>query len=250
MSKKTETIEIRVSPELKAELVEKSRAEGKTMSSFLRDRITGGDAAATEDDRPSGGRRAAVRIAVGIVPAMALAGVYAALAPVAATATPSARMAFAELDLNGDGGITVEEYHTVMQPGAGLAMDADLPKVCAADLAAATSLNAAQAEIAEMDANGDGKVRFHEMLGSMQRSATEAFLMADRNADGYLSGAELSDVTLGADDQISPACMDALTAAWGNEAGAFEADQLGHIMVAELDTDRDGRVSLIEFISG
>lgn len=238
MSKKTETIEIRVSPELKARLQEQSRDAGQTMSGFLRARID-----ADESGRAPMSKTGALtmtkmtkRIAVAGLPALAVAGIYALAVPAVAVANPDARVAFAEMDLNGDGVITLDEYQGLMMDQSELealegddgsaesaeaeaegALEIALPESCEAEIASLDldPMELAELEMAALDINGDGGITFDELNGVMKREAAEEFLEMDIDGDGYLSAAELVDFDGGddlgdAEEVLSDACIDAL----------------------------------------
>lgn len=285
MSKKTETIEIRVSPELKAELAEKSRAEGKTMSGFLRDRITT-PAGAHLTQGESKMTKTSKRFALIAAPALAVAAVYSVMAPAAAIATPEIRATFAQMDLNGDGTVTTDEYRQFLTGDIASFEDEGLPQACAADLSKMIAYDSAalQAELDAIDADGDKTVTYDELRGQMIRQAAQDFLDLDKNEDGYLSADELLDdisfdladldlsdeelAALETDDAaaLSAPCLAALEAEWGAMGAEAEAEDLlteedlasygqalfedeTKTLVAALDADRDGRISLEEYLA-
>lgn len=115
MSKKTETTEVRLSPELKSAFTEVSKRRGHSMSEEVRDLIQGavaepvfprnpGDHVMTTSIRPTIFRSAAMA-----VPVAALAAVYLMSSQGPAQAVTEARIVFAELDSNSDGQITHDD---------------------------------------------------------------------------------------------------------------------------------------------
>lgn len=294
MSKKTESIELRLSPELKAELAQRAQAENTTMSGYLRARIASdGSEGGTS---PSTGaipmtNTVTSRIALALLPVAAVAGVLTLTGTGAAVATPDVRVTFAEMDGNGDGTITQDEYRAYMADG--LAIEPDMtgpdaiPAACAADLEGLLDPSSADLDkeaadgFAQVDFDKNGVVTFEELLGDYQRGMAEEFLAQDTNGDGYLTQPEVAalfsaDLTeTGADDaddgfDLSPACIAALTAeeaaddadaeALIAEAEGLSADDLelsaediqseARTMIAEFDSNRDGKLSLAEFIGG
>lgn len=278
MSKKTETIELRVSPELKAELARRAQAENTTMSGYLRARITS-DGAGRGASRSAS---AASRTALAMLPVAAIAGVLALTGSGAAIATPEVRATFSEMDANGDGTITQDEYRAYLANdialSAELAEPEGLPAACAADMG--TLLKPSSAELkqeaekgfAEVDLNKDGRVTYEELLAQYQRDMAEEFLALDSNRDGFLTAQELSaqfaaemaDPGLSDDPAedlgLSPACIAALRAdeaaggpSFGDAGAALSPEELeaeARIMIGEFDTDGDGKLSLAEFVGG
>lgn len=271
MSKKTDSIEVRLSPELKARLAQESAASGTTMSGYVRDLIKAGQGSAKPDGVSP--MKLAQTTVLTALPAAILAAVV--FGGATATATPQLRVEFAEMDLNGDGVITAEEY-TELLTGEMVddGFEDPLPAACAHDPALAEMTDAdwdpqeiARADLADMDANGDFKVTYDELVNAAMRSRAEDFLAMDQNGDGVLDTAEIVadfgpafDLPHGDGAEpgvLSEACLTALEkssdeiADWGKEGGALDADTLTHearLVIAEMDANRDGVVSLREFL--
>lgn len=257
MSKKTETIEIRVSPELKAKLAEKSRAEGKTMSGFMRDLVTMPPERGSTQTGETLMTKSIKRAGIVAIPAIALAAVASAFVPAMAVANPDTRVAFAELDIDGDGAITADEYMLayLLQVTPAEGTDDAMIQACAGDIETQAEL-VTEAEMQLLDVDGDGSVSYAEMHGVMQRQAAETFLALDVNGDGLLDGAEIIADIQTAEGEDAPAlsedCLNAIEAmatdAVEPQDGVTD-DQLGRIMVAQFDTNNDGKVSLVEYLN-
>lgn len=290
MSKKTETIEIRVSPELKARIATLSQQEGTTMSGYLRSRLNSEGTTQTTGVPPMKRTTSlfGARAMIAALPVSMLAGVYLLSSGAAVTASQNLRATFVELDLNQDGVLTADEFAASYVLGGPDELDAEegaLPEVCAADFAAMTvssddAAALAQAELAEMDTNGDAKVSFAEMLASTQRERAEEFIEMDTDGNGLLSVEEVSayfdaqsapfeiatDTPEGENAEpdpmpLSDACLAALDAQWkdavllaGEDGLTAEAamdasveDGL-NLWLAEMDMNDDGHVSLGEYI--
>lgn len=276
MSKKTENIEIRVSPEMKSALAEKSADQGLSMSGYLRDLLER-DQAGVADETNSGVPVMAKllpnpmsRISVAALPVAVLAAVYLLSSNNMAAASAEARMTFAELDLNSDGMITAQEYNAVWgQEMQGI--DFTLPAACEgepiADEFPTSSEEMIREEMAFIDANEDGAISYAELEASVIAERVDLFLMADGNGDGFVTEAEiLAEVQRSEQDEyddLSAACQQALEEMdeqWitvldeeGNELpdADFDMDeaQMAKMILAAFDGNRDGKISLQEAIS-
>lgn len=267
MSKKTETIEIRVSPELKQVLARQSAARGRSMSETIRTLIAqeaaGGAFPQPDGDktmtRPSFLRRG--RAAALALPMLILAALYlvAAQAPATAAGT-EARVLFAELDRDGDAVVTGAEIEALLRaegwrPDAACntaAPPADLPCTLAAEAAH---------HHARADSDGDGVVVYAEVAAIITRDLAEAFLDTDIDENGVLSVDEVVAAELhwaferperaAEEGLVLPAaCIAAFEAErLPGLAAACEAETEGRVHLATLDLDRDGRVSLPEYLA-
>ncbi|WP_299617815.1 hypothetical protein [Pelagibius sp.] len=269
MSKKTETIELRVSPELKSDLGALSRDRGQPMSETIRQLIAREVAATAQGKTIQGdfgmstraqGRRLATAGAV----ALTLAGVgFAIAAQSDAYAQAEARRTFAEFDVNADGKVTRDEVGQVMQEMIGefraAAPSGGTPACQAALKDFEASLEAiAGAEFSDMDANGDGEVVYAEVRAAMVADRQAEFTSLDENGDGAIAFAEFSKIDALFEDEDETAEDDLFAA---GEAACFAEDEglepldsafearILRIEFAELDQNMDGSLTRSEFVS-
>lgn len=264
MSKKTETIEIRLSPELKSALADASRQRGRSMSDVVRGLIEtsveGADpnpqAGVTPMRLPDPTRIArAVLIAL---PVLALSALYLVSAQSPVTASPEFRVFFAELDRDGDAMVTVPEY------AAFLAEEEDFAgrKGCAEGTAEDPCTPAEQAaeDIARVDSDGDGMIGYEELEAVLLRDRAETFLEADHNGNGFVTADEYAafeafwafeEPEIAAEEGLvlTAECRALLEAEETEGAAAVCGDAVEiRLTMVEFDADRDGRVSLREFL--
>lgn len=282
MSKKTESIEFRLSPELKEDLARRSASDGQTMSGYLRDLVandmTGGVSSAKGDPvMMKIFPQSVTRYSLMALPALLLAGGYLVSAGMVAQASPDVRVAFAEMDVNGDGLISEEEYF-------GFAMDdmgemPPLPAVCAGtDIAKdfeAPRQDELREELGLLDANADKSISFDELAAVISRSKAEMFLETDLDGNGFVTAeeivaasrhpapteSEIKDVAEGLGTSVE--CLKALDepglmdepGVMDGEVFELESDgsvsdaEMARLMIAEFDLDRDGRLTLAEMLS-
>lgn len=229
MSKKTEKIELRISPEGKARLTTLSRARGETVSELIRalvdDALAGrtrplaskGDAAMTRSTLISRNARLKT-VALAGAGALALAIGWSFAAQTPAAAQTEARVVFAEFDHNLDGVVTKAEFaeRRRLERLAEAREDDPIDAACAADFARLDALErqaegfdagredpaetplvedaaAEDAEIfAEFDGDKDGAIEFREVRRFFIAEREERFDEMDRDFDGYLSRDEFS----------------------------------------------------------
>lgn len=293
MSKKTESIEFRLSPEQKQDLARRVAQDGQTMSGYLRDLVAqdigtqdqvdasvaaGGVSFAKGDTRMKTLlSNTTTRVSIMALPALLLAGGYLASASMPAQASSDARVAFAELDSNGDGQVTETEY-LAFNYGDEPAMP-PVPEVCAGSEVAAEMSRPVKdmlrEDMAHMDANADKVITYDELEAVMQREAVETFLEADEDGNGlvtvdeviaYENAAEqLVPEELTQDLGASVDCIVALKATLEKWEADWDADTaaMGHddgedldlttlqgarLFIAEYDENRDGRLSLSEVV--
>lgn len=261
-SKKTETIEIRLSPELKAALGQISRGEGRSMSEMVRSLIEG------EVEGPRSSNHDGVSImttqnfrplwrglAVAL-PILALAVVYLFSAQSPATASEEARVLFAELDVDGDRQVTQPEVEAFLvaeewHPEENCAPDTDDP--CGlADMAAL--------QLDRVDGDGDGAASFEEVAAVLLRDRAGDFLDMDIDESGFVSIDELvaSEIYWLLDDPEAAAEEEIeITGACADQMRAEQLDGLAatcgfvsqaRAEVAVFDVNQDGRISLMEFL--
>ncbi|MEM6610410.1 MAG: hypothetical protein AAF689_17760 [Pseudomonadota bacterium] len=265
-SKKTETIEIRLSPELKSALSDLSQGRGHSMSEMVRTMIEGEvggwavqpSIGASEMTLPTS--RRFVRAIAFALPVLALGLIYALTAQSPAVASEEARVYFAELDADADARVTLPEI------SAFLTEDGWQPDpVCGTDAAGpdepCTLAAMAEMQLNRVDSDRDGAVSFSELSAVLLRDRAADFLDMDFDENGFLSADELAgaelywlaeEPELAEEDGIvlSEACRSQLLAE--DVTGIAEtcgfANQ-ARIEIAIFDVDRDGRVSLMEWLS-
>ena len=275
MSKKTETIEVRISPELKARLSEVCESRGQAMSQLIRQLVQAeiSDSAQDSTQSESGamarsGRRKLRELGTAGVSLLILALVWNLAAQTPAAAQMEARITFAEMDRNDDGIITREEYDLytkesfVLGPveaeGEGAVEEVEaceLPQACEADFAASETDDPALETVAEAfqdyDLNDDGRVVFDELRRAIRKRRAQEFAELDGDADGFLTrkefDAEFSVAVLDGETGLSPACVEALAA----QDAAFlqgASDDL-RMAFATMDENRDNRISRREYLN-
>ncbi|MEM7268338.1 MAG: hypothetical protein AAF401_03690 [Pseudomonadota bacterium] len=201
------------------------------------------------------------RASLAAAPIALLALIYGLSAHNTANAAAEYRIAFAEYDANGDGAITEAEL------AAQFATDPfRAPAACAGtwveEEAALSPEARAAAELPAYDANGDGVVAFAELAAIMQRERAIEFLELDADENGVLTEGELiaafapaeddqeEQAALAEEEGLTLDCLKQLEAQEEeidpDEDLAIEAE--ARLMIAERDADRDGQVSLLEYI--
>lgn len=275
-SKKTDTIEVRVSPELKSALGRFSETRGQSMSETIRD-LVGRALDHPADPIGQTGVSTMARLArspiarFGLLSAsvLGLAAAYTLTpqnAAVASVAT-EARVTFAELDRNGDNVITPDEYAAQILEERTEVGD-DLPRVPAgcvgtfieAEIAdEVAEMSAPPEDLAEerlryLDSDGDGAVSFDELGAFMLAERAREFLEFDDDGNGFVTLDEIERIVAPdrareaaylREEGLSEACVDALLAEVMPEDEDFDDPRL---LLAEFDVDRDGRVGLMEFL--
>ena len=259
MAKKSETLEIRVSYDLKRKLADLSDKRGSSMSELVRGVIDKELAGPTPDiigeqDMP---RRSIARFApktLYALPVLLLAGAYWGSAQAPAEATPMARMFFTELDLNGDGVITQSEFHHFLSEDDVLFVPEDCNSAqepCTAEAIAADEINRA-------DANADGHVEYAEFETVFLAERAVDFLDYDADENGFVSpdefvAREVRDMIEFPDPEMDePLSAECLTLVESEKIdgiadACFSAREL-RMAMAEFDADFDGQITLREFL--
>ncbi|MEL6169806.1 MAG: EF-hand domain-containing protein [Pseudomonadota bacterium] len=275
-SKKTQSIELRVSPELKSALTKMSAARGESMSETIRS-LVGQELARPADVSNLIGAHIMTRLTQSplarasllgaSVVALALVYSLATQSPAVASAAREARITFAELDKDADGMITPAEFaakiaaeREVEQPELPVA-----PAACAgtfieeelaieAEEMAMPVQTVAEERVAELDSDGDAAITFDELEAYLVAERARDFLDIDEDGNGYVTVDEVAlmmappnraeEAAFLADEGLSDACIDAVL-------GEFKEDGFTEdpsVVLAEFDIDRDGRVGLMEFL--
>ncbi|MCV6593286.1 MAG: EF-hand domain-containing protein [Silicimonas sp.] len=252
MSKRTESIEIRVSPEEKSALQAQSAAQGKTMSGYLRDQITSDGRCDTAQGTTMMKRLLSARTSALALPLLMLPGLYLMAGNTSATASQEAREIFAEIDANGDGVVTAAEYNSAVfgwETEGGEAFEP--PAACAEDEIewefADDPMN-----VAVVDSDGDAKITFEELDTSLQRERVETFLHIDHDGDGIVTMAEVMGEARHEEAEevgVSPACLAALEALEAEPVGEgddMSPEEFARHFIAAYDVNRDGMLTLKE----
>jgi EF-hand domain pair/Ribbon-helix-helix protein, copG family len=168
--KKSQSVEVRISFEVKRALMEKARAEGRSASDVIRSSID--DYLADKAKERSNMIITAMKSAA-VLGAATAAIVFTTVSPAPSHATSDLKSVFQMLDRDHNGVITLNEFvrdaadpavekmhHAHMKDAAHHAMgaammDAHKAKPSAAEL---------RTHLAQMDANSDGSVSFNEFL--------------------------------------------------------------------------------------
>jgi hypothetical protein len=268
MSKKTEMIEVRVAPELKAELASACASRSLSMSEMVRilvEREIREDGTQHQSRRMSAMTRSLLG---GTVVLLGLASVASFTQGLPAMAQSTLNATFAEMDQDANGIVTPDEYSRYLTGGrtAALPVTADsgvakpaetlssLSAACMAKLTkplpgTADSVATVAAKFASADSNGDGQLAFGEVQMFIGLEMLASFDRLDADKDGFVAEGEFvrqpgvveaEGVTL----EISRDCMDGLP------AGSVLPAQSLRVEFAGLDDNRDGKVSLVEYLRG
>lgn len=275
-SKKTQSIELRVSPELKSAISALSAERGESVSETIRSVLSHELARPADPIDQTGAftmarmtSSASVRMGIFGATALGLAAVYslAAQTPAIASAAREARVTFAEVDRDGDGMITPEEY--AVQLTAEFAEEPfepeTVPPACAGtfieeEIAAETAeMSRSPAELAEervleLDSDGSRSVTFEELEAFLVAERAREFLEFDEDGNGYVTLDEVTLLLGGGDREeeaaylaeegLSEACIAAIL----GDDGLEEPREDPNVVLAEFDSNRDGRVGLMEFL--
>ncbi len=265
MTKKTESLELRLSPELKDALSNVSKSRGAPMSQIVRSlverEVNGGSHATTAEKgsimtNPTFARVVAASV---VILGIASLSLIADTSPASAGAT--ARMTFAEFDRNGDGAVTPDEFNAVMSGWDAEVIEEEdpfaLPAACAAVFDDAEDDKANSDNLfAEYDLDQDGTVSFDEVRVATEAQLTMQFHDMDENGDGLLSMDETLDQPLTVAelvaDHIPNDCAEALVAQEAEllaEYGEdFDDPVEQRIQFAAMDVNMDGHITMTEYL--
>lgn len=221
MSKKTESIEVRLSPELKERLTNLGAERGEAMSAIVRSLVEREVDQETSSSAPFSNskkghptmpkifrtpRKAFTSSAVALSALIALGLGLNIMTINVATAHEDLAALFKDADLDKDGSVDEAEFAQFFEMGeitdedidlANMNADFDLPAVCKNDEAALIALEddidmdqEVATFFAEIDGNKDGKVGLEEMLASLKANALEEFTTLDSNKDGAITLSE------------------------------------------------------------
>ena len=275
MSKKTENIEIRVSPELKEAVSRLSKARGQSMSEAIRDLL------AREVAAPSSPRRGAfampklaqpiplkATLAAMSVGVLALGYSLSAQLPAAASSQAEIRVLFAEFDRNGDDQVTAEEFAAfiaieIAEERAEIGEDAAFPLACAGTfieeehLEEASETRDADEEFAALDSNANQRLEFDEIQAMIMAERARDFIEFDHDGNGFVTLDEVTetlapptpeDLRAGLNEEGLPGpCIDAIIAEETAETDEDPVEE-ARLLLAEHDVNRDGRIALLEFL--
>lgn len=261
MSKKTESIEIRVSPELKSRLAAHCDAQGRPMSATIRALLETELSAAAQHSPQSETQdmkffaplspsfKTFSLASASVLGVAALIG-FLPQSPAAAQAT--VRATFAELDYNGDGVISQAEFDRTTQDVVIDDQDDlpfELPAACQADFEAFEASDDMFPKFATIDKDGNGSLSFKELHTVISAEMNASFDQLDADKNGSLTQAEFFVIDAqDGDTGISEQCWTALEA---QDDPADEADFQDDLRIefAVLDMNRDQKVSRAEFLS-
>ncbi|KAJ3091215.1 hypothetical protein HK102_001299 [Quaeritorhiza haematococci] len=129
--------------------------------------------------------------------------------------------AFSLFDQDGDGAVTSKELGTIMRSLGQIPTEAEIKEM-----------------VKEIDSDGSGTIDFPEFLSLMARKmkdmdsreaeTREAFQVFDKDANGFISAAELRHIMTNLGEKLTEA----------------EVNEL----IDEADTDRDGLIQYDEFV--
>lgn len=257
MSKKTEAIEVRLSPEEKAKLAQRSQQAGTSMSALVRDMIAG-DPERTAEFWPRPLHAVYAGVVLGI---LALIPSVDRSSPAQAAAA-AARLPFVQLDTNGDGAIDPQEFAAFDGSALGpieellvvTISEQPLTPACLEFMMAPVTVPDTEVDLFDaVDTNTDRRIEQRELEQAMFDILSDDFAAFDINADGFLDRAELiaRQSTFGSemaeqDRAFAQACPEvSIETPHGQQAVALRETEI--ILVA-MDKDADERVSLREYI--
>ncbi|MEX3011171.1 hypothetical protein [Hoeflea sp. TYP-13] len=258
MSKKTETIELRISPEFKERVAELSGQRGQSTSRLIRQLLQREISASADKEKNAGlsfTSRRATTLAMSGIAIVALAVAWNFTTPGDVSARPDVRVTFAEMDLDGDGIITRNEHEAYLQ-GAEVVDDKEfadfkMPAACEAELSEA--LQDPLQDFSAFDVNRDGGLDYTELLDAFIKIHTKEFEVLDTNKNGFLDRNELKAVVAEEVFEVSEACDKALQAELGNDDlqdnanPDLESDV--RMVFAVLDENRDRKITLVEYLN-
>lgn len=262
MSKKTETLEVRICPDLKARLSDHCKDRNQPMSAVIRGLVEGELSGFASQPNSSKDimmafhpTRSLRGFALSGAALIGLGLIWNTVTHAPATAQASARITFAEMDLDEDGVITRDEYARFETQEDAIEEDfiaaEEIPPVCVAEFEAMEESPDDEDWFAYFDHNKDGKIVFGEVQTKISHMLLEEFTGLDADQDGFLSKAEFQSrmdvVEIIEEEGLSEACFAALAEQLPG-ASELAPDDL-KIEFAALDANRDSRISQSEFLA-
>ena len=185
-----------------------------------------------------------------------------------------ARMALAEMDMDQDGAISQGEFMDFLKSEETLMreeymMDVDygtaeksvaVPGNCQEEFDQALGLNTDEAEwraeFKKMDLDANGRLESNELSIALRQDREEEFRELDKNQDGHLTRAELTDGMMAYDTvAFSTECEEALTASEENGLAPIEEEEEIEdardlaVLFSGLDSNQDKQISREEFLN-
>ncbi|WP_299612094.1 EF-hand domain-containing protein [uncultured Tateyamaria sp.] len=234
--KKSETLEIRVSHSEKSAFAARAAQRGESMSAALR-RLIAEDAVPLLANKEAPMWR---KFTIAGLPAAITAFVLIAVSLAGAEARTDFKGNFLSMDANQDK--IVDRPEMVREMTRRIAK-AHVPTACLGTQWevrwSASPEVLADGHIDFADGNGDGIVTLKEFVAAHERNRANDFILADTDSSGFVTVEELAAAYRVDEAKINAECRAAI-----GMQGAAEAPEI----VEWLDTDRDGRVSLREFV--
>ncbi|WP_136657646.1 EF-hand domain-containing protein [Nitratireductor sp. XY-223] len=262
MSKKTESIEIRVSPELKERVSVVSARRGLPTSRLIRQLLEREVSAHAQYETDTGvplmksinpNRVATFGVSAAALLALAFGWNMATQNNVAAQA--DVRVAFAEMDVDGDGVISSDEFSEYL----GIEQEDDVtgredkevsevrePEDC--DEEQDLSMDGPLQNFAAFDGDGNGRIDYTELENAFASRHTKTFKDYDTDKSGYLIHTELVK-GLAADGVFARLQCEIALDAQAEEDEEFDAEYEVKVAFAILDENRDNKVSLPEYLN-
>lgn len=202
--KKTELIEFRISREAKSAFLDQCKRDDRSASEVIRELMHDHVDAPSKRDKQRKEWRPDMTallkkhpISTSAICALSLFGMSA----VATTASADPAQAFAAIDTDGDGSISLDEYITASKPVAALAMDSDGSDVRVLSREEAEWL--LHRDYRAYDANGDGTVSEREFMPRFDITTRISFYAVDVNGDGTLTLNELKSFSNGTEEETA-----------------------------------------------
>ncbi len=202
--KKTELIEFRISHEAKSAFLDHCRQDDRSASEVIRDLMRDHVVAPSKRDQQRKEWKSDMTallkkhpISTSAICAMSLLGMSA----IATTASADPAQAFAAIDTDRDGSISLSEYITASEPVAALSMDPDGTDVRVLSREDARSL--LRRDYRAYDSNDDGKVDEREFMPRFDITTRISFYAVDVDGDGALTMDELTSFSNGTDAETA-----------------------------------------------